>query len=72
MELIKCHINSIILDPSARAATADINNMYLCSNLPDSEYVWFHRSTILQSIVDKYNIKFDGDYAYAKINKNWY
>ena len=72
MELIRCHINSIILEPSACATTADISNMYLCSNLPDSEYLWFHCSTIPQSIVDKYNIKFDGDYAYAKINKAWY
>jgi hypothetical protein len=72
METIKCHINSIISDKNARAATADISNMYLCSDLPESEYVRFHRSTIPQSIIDKYNIEFDGDYAYAKINKAWY
>ena len=66
MELIKCHINSIILDPDARAATANISNMYLCSDLPESEYVRFHRSTIPQSVVDKCNIEFDGDFAYAK------
>ena len=72
METIKCQINSIISDKNARAATADISNMYLCSDLPESEYVRFHRSTIPQSIIDKYNIEFDGDYAYAKINKAWY
>jgi len=41
METIKCQLNSIISTKGAKAATGDISNMYLGSDLPEPEYVRF-------------------------------
>ena len=75
METIKCQLNSIVSTPHAKAATGDISNMYLGSNLPEAEYVRFKISLIPQEIIEAYNLKelatYDG-YVYARVNKAWY
>ena len=75
MEVIKCQLNDIVSTPGARAATADISNMYLGSDLPESEYVRFQSNLIPQAIKDHYGLdKLAGrnSYVYAKVNKAWY
>ena len=38
METIKYHWNSVLSTLGAKYCTADISNMYLCSELPDAQY----------------------------------
>ena len=75
METIKCQLNSIISSPGARAASADISNMYLGSDLPEAEYVRFKIELIPEDFVKQYNLRdlatSDG-YVYARVNKAWY
>jgi hypothetical protein len=74
METIKMHWNSVVSTPGARYCTADISNMYLCSLLPDSEYVRFKYDMIPPNIIKHYSLdKFVvNGYVYARINKAWY
>ena len=74
METIKMHWNSVVSTPGAKYCTADISNMYLCSLLPDSEYVRFKYDMIPPNIIKHYSLdKFVVDgFVYAKINKAWY
>ena len=74
METIKIHCNSIISTPNAKYCTSDISNMYLMSDLVNSEYVKFKVNMILPRIIAHYKLKnliHDG-YIYAKINKALY
>ena len=75
METIKCQLNSIISTPKAKAATADISNMYLGSDLPEPEYVRFRLSLIPDAFIEAYGLRSlataDG-YVYARVNKAWY
>ena len=50
METFKCLLNSVVSTPGARMFTGDISNMYLCSTLPEPEYVKFHPSEIYPQI----------------------
>ena len=54
--------------------TGDISNMYLMSDLVDSEYVKFRYNLIPQRIIDHYKLDtiVDNGFVYAKINKAWY
>ena len=74
METIKCHWNSVLSTPGAKYCTADISNMYLCSELPESQYVRFPISLIPQEIIDHYNLneKTTDGYVYARIKRAWY
>jgi hypothetical protein len=74
METIKMHWNSVVSTPGAKYCTADISHMYLCSLLPDSEYVRFKYDMIPPNIIEHYSLdKFVVDgFVYAKINKAWY
>ena len=74
METIKCHWNSVLSTPGAKYCTADISNMYLCSELPDAQYVRFQISLIPQEIIDHYNLneKTTDGYVYARIKRAWY
>jgi hypothetical protein len=74
METIKMHWNSVVSTPGAKYCTADISNMYLCSLLPDEEYVWFKHDMIPPNIIKHYNLDMfvNGDFIYAKIKKAWY
>ena len=74
METIKMHWNSVISTPGAKYCTADISNMYLCSLLPDAEYVRFKYDMIPPNIIKHYSLDklvVDG-FVYAKIKKAWY
>ena len=48
--------------------------MYLCSLLPDSQYVRFEVKLIPQEIIDYYDLhdKIHNDYVYAWVKKVWY
>ena len=74
METIKCHWNSVLSTPGAKYCTADISNMYLCSELPDAQYVRFNVSMIPPEIIDHYklNDKIYNGFVYAKIKQAWY
>ena len=54
--------------------TGDISNMYLMSDLVDSEYVKFSYNLIPKRIIDHYKLDtiVDNRFVYAKINKAWY
>ena len=75
METIKCQLNSIVSTLNAKCATGDISNMYLGSDLPESEYVRFKLSLIPMEFVEAYDLRKlatpDG-YVYARVNKAWY
>ena len=74
MEAFKILINSIISTPNARCCTADISNMYLCSQLEQPEFVKFKISMIPELIIQQYklrNLAHNG-YVYARIKKAWY
>ena len=74
METIKLHWNSVISTPNAQYCTGDISNMYLMSDLIDSEYVKFKVDLIPPRILQYYNIQhlINEGYIYARINKAWY
>jgi hypothetical protein len=74
METIKMHWNSVLSTEGAHYCTADISNMYLCSDLPDSENVRFKYDMIPPNIIKHYNLDtlVDNGFVYAKINKAWY
>ena len=71
MEAIKAHWNSVVSTKDARYCTGDISNMYLMSDLVDSEYVKFSYSLIPKRIIDHYQLDtlVDNGFVYAKINK---
>ena len=71
METIKCHWQSVLSTPGARYCTADISNMYLCSLLPESQYVRFDVKQIPQEIIDYYDLhdKIHNGYVYARVKK---
>ena len=56
MERIKAHWNSVVSTTNAKYCTGDISNMYLMSDLVDSEYVKFDFNLIPQRIIDHYNL----------------
>ena len=74
METIKVHWNSTVSTPNARYCSADISNMYLCSELPDAQYVKFPVSQIPLEIINAYHLndKIDNGFVYVKIKKAWY
>ena len=74
METIKCHLNKIVSTTGARAATCDISNMYLGSDLPEAEYVKFRLDLIPAQIIEAYGLqdKAHNGYVYARVNKAWY
>ena len=74
LETIMCHWNSVLSTPGARYCTANISNMYLCSLLPDSEYVCFQVWLVPDKIIKHYNLQdnIHNGYLYARINKAWY
>lgn len=74
METIKSHWNSVVSSPDAKFCTGDISNMYLMSNLVDSEYVKLKFNLILQRIIDYYNLGdiVENNFVFAKINKAWF
>ena len=75
METIKLQLNNIVSTPGARAATGDISNMYLNSDLPEAEFVRFRIELIPTEIATAYKlhemVTKDG-YVYARVNKAWY
>lgn len=75
METIKLQLNNIISSPNARAATGDISNMYLGSDLPEAEYVRFRLDLIPPDFIEAYKLRDlatpDG-FVYARVNKAWY
>ena len=57
METIKCQLNSIISMNGAKAATGDISNMYLGSDLPEAEYARFKLDLIPEAFVTVYGLR---------------
>ena len=74
METIKTHWNSVISTPNTKYCTGDISNIYLMSDLINSEYVKFKVDMIPPCIVAHYDLKnlIHNGYIYAKIKKAWY
>ena len=74
METIKCHCNSVLSTLGAKYCTADISNMYLCSELPDAQYVRFQIGLIPTEIIEHYGLddKTYNRYVYARIKRAWY
>ena len=74
METIKAHWNSVVSTENAKYCTGDISNMYLMSNLVESEYVKFNIKLIQQRIIDHYNLNdiVEEGFVYAKINMVWF
>ena len=74
METIKARWNSVVSTENAKYCTGDISNMYLMSNLVESEYVKFNFKLIPQRIIDHYNLNYivEDEFVYAKINELWF
>ena len=74
METIETHWNSVISTPNAKYCTGDISNMYLMSDLINSEYVKFKVDLIPPRIIQFYKIQhlIHKRYIYTKINKAWH
>ena len=74
MEMIKIHWNSVLLTPGMKYCTDDISNMYLCSKLPDAQYVRFDVKLIPPEIIEHYPLhdKIHNGYVYARIKQAWY
>ena len=74
MEAFKILINSIISTPNAKCCTADISNMYLCSQLEQPEFVKFKISMIPETIIQHYGLRklVHKGYVCARIKKAWY
>ena len=74
MEIIKAHWNLVVSTEDAKYCTGDISNMYLMSDLVESEYVIFEIKLIPQCIIDHYNLNdiVENEFVYAKINKAWF
>ena len=75
METIKCQLNSIVSTLNACAATGDISNMYLGSDLPEAEYVRFRLSLIPEAFIEAYGLRAlatPNGFIYARVNKAWY
>ena len=70
METIKAYWNSVVSTKNGRYYTGDISNIYLMSNLVDSEYVKFNYNLIPQRIVGHYKLDtiVDNRFVYTKIN----
>lgn len=75
METIKTHWKLVIFTPNAKYCTGNISNMYLMSDLVNSEYVKFKYELVSPRAIE-YNqlYKFvNNGYIYIhKINKAWY
>ena len=70
MEIIKAHWNPVVSTKDEIYCTIDISNMYLMSDLMDSEYVKFNYNLTPQRIIDRYKLDtlIDNGFVYAKIN----
>eukprot|EP00804_Cyclotella_cryptica_P017718 CCRYP_001158-RA/>CCRYP_001158-RA protein AED:0.36 eAED:0.36 QI:0/0/0/1/0/0/3/0/335 len=55
--LIKIFLNSVISTDSARFATADLSNFYLCTPMPRPEFGRVKLSDIPEEIIDEYNLR---------------
>ena len=71
METIKAYWNSIISTKNVKYCTGDIYNMYLMSDLVESEYVKFNYKLIPQHTIDHYSLDdiIEDGFVYTKINK---
>ena len=74
METFKLHWNSVISTPNVKYCTGNISDMYLMSNLVNSEYVKFKVDMIPPRIIAHYKLEhlIHEGCIYAKINKAWY
>ena len=57
MEVIKCQLNDVVSTPGAKAATGDISNMHLGSDLPEHECVRFRSGLIPQAIKEHHGLQ---------------
>lgn len=75
LSTIKCHLNSIISTPEAKAMCMDLEAFYLGSPMPQHVYMRLLYKDIPQSIKDAYNldalVHTDG-YVYVRIEKGMY
>ena len=56
METIKAHWNQVISTQDACYGTGDLPNIYLMSNLTDSEYIKFNYNLISHRTIEHYNL----------------
>ena len=72
LETAKILINSVLSTKNARFMAIDISNFYIQTDLPDYQYMRFHKSMIPANIIDEYNLTTmmdDDGWCYAEIRK---
>jgi hypothetical protein len=70
----KLLFNSVISTPNGRFMTIDLKDFYLCSDLPDYEYVRIPLHMLPQAIIDLYKLedKIVDGHVYAEVRKGMY
>ena len=74
METIKAYWNFVVSTTNYKYCTSDISNIYLMSDLVNSEYIKCNYSLSPQRINEHYNLDdiIENGFMYAKINKAWF
>jgi hypothetical protein len=74
IQTAKCLFNSVVSTPDAKFMTLDLKDFYLCSDLPDYEYVRIPMHMIPPAIVELYKLenKISNGYVYAEVRKGMY
>jgi hypothetical protein len=71
IQTTKCLFNSVVSTPNGRFMTLDLKDFYLCSDLPDYEYVRIPMHMLPPAIVELYQLesKISDGYVYAEVRK---
>jgi hypothetical protein len=71
IQTAKCLFNSVVSTPNGRFMTLDLKDFYLCSDLPDYEYVRIPTHMLPLAIVELYQLesKISNGYVYAEVRK---
>jgi hypothetical protein len=70
----KCLFNSVVSTPNGQFMTLDLKDSFLCSDLPDYEYVRIPTHKLPPAIVKLYQLesKISNGYVYAEVRKGMY
>jgi hypothetical protein len=70
----KCLFSSVVSTPNGRFMTLDLKDFYLCSDLPDYEYVRIPTHMLPSAIVELYQLesKIYNGYVYAEVRMGMY
>ena len=74
IQTAKCLFNSVVSTPNGRFMTLDLKDFYLCSDLPEYEYVRIPTHLLPPAIIALYKLetKIHNGYVYAKVRKGMY